>query len=112
MKKDQYKVVIVGFAHVHINDVAQHYFDNPRIDLAACADAVRRGRIDAPAPTAAPAASDDGSWTCENGHSGNTGNFCTECGAARPAAHSCQSCGYDFGDTTPKFCPNCGKPVA
>ena len=29
------------------------------------------------------------SWTCENGHEGNTGNFCTECGApklAGPAA--------------------------
>ena len=27
---------------------------------------------------------DDGTWTCENGHSGNTGKFCPECGAARP----------------------------
>lgn len=31
-----------------------------------------------------PAEQDDGSWTCENGHEGNTGNFCTECGAAKP----------------------------
>lgn len=27
---------------------------------------------------------DDGTWTCENGHTGNTGNFCSECGAKKP----------------------------
>jgi hypothetical protein len=27
---------------------------------------------------------DDGTWTCENGHAGNTGNFCSECGAKKP----------------------------
>lgn len=36
----------------------------------------------APAPQDAPA--DDGTWTCPNGHSGNTGKFCPECGAPRP----------------------------
>lgn len=40
MKKDKYKVVIAGLAHVHINDVAKHFADNPRIDLCACADTV------------------------------------------------------------------------
>ena len=70
--------------------------------------------ITAPAPGApAPAApSGDGSWTCANGHSGNTGNFCSECGAPRPSADKCASCGYEFGDSTPKFCPNCGQPVS
>ena len=24
-------------------------------------------------------------WTCVNGHEGNTGKFCTECGAPKPA---------------------------
>ncbi len=51
MRKEQYKAVIIGFAHVHINDVAQHFFDNPRIDLAACADIrprVEELRTDAP----------------------------------------------------------------
>lgn len=33
-----YKVCIVGFAHVHINDVARHFFDHPEIDLVGCAD--------------------------------------------------------------------------
>ena len=62
----------------------------------------------APAP-AAP--TDDESWTCPNGHSGNTGKFCGECGAPRPVAisNTCPNCGYDFGDQTPsKFCPECG----
>lgn len=40
MKKEQYKVVIVGFAHVHINDVAAHFAQNPRINLCAGADMV------------------------------------------------------------------------
>lgn len=38
MKKDRYRVAIVGFGHVHINDVAAHFAGNPRIDLCACAD--------------------------------------------------------------------------
>lgn len=38
MKKECYKVVIAGLAHVHINDVAAHFAENPRIDLSACAD--------------------------------------------------------------------------
>lgn len=53
----------------------------------------------------------DGSWTCPNGHSGNTGNFCTECGVPKPEEVKpafCANCGYAFGDTVPNFCPNCG----
>ncbi|QTE67031.1 WG repeat-containing protein [Clostridiales bacterium] len=37
-----------------------------------------------PEATAQPAEEPDGTWTCENGHSGNTGKFCSECGAAKP----------------------------
>lgn len=33
---------------------------------------------------AKPAKEEDGTWTCENGHEGNTSNFCTECGALKP----------------------------
>ena len=36
----QYRVVIIGFAHMHINDVASHFYENPRTDLVACADTV------------------------------------------------------------------------
>lgn len=33
-----YRVVIIGFAHMHINDVARHFYDCPRTELVACAD--------------------------------------------------------------------------
>ena len=38
MKKEHYRVVIVGFAHVHVNEVAGHFFRHPRIRLCAAAD--------------------------------------------------------------------------
>ena len=38
MSKDAYTAVIVGFAHVHINDVAAHFAASPRIRLSDCAD--------------------------------------------------------------------------
>lgn len=37
-----YKVCIVGFAHVHINDVAAHFAEHPQIDLCGCADIAAR----------------------------------------------------------------------
>jgi len=63
-------------------------------------------------PVREPAAQDDGTWICANGHGGNTGNFCSECGSPRPAEETqpthCANCGFEFGETVPKFCPNCG----
>ena len=38
MKK--YRVVIIGFGHMHINDVASHFYENPRTEIVACADTV------------------------------------------------------------------------
>ena len=62
------------------------------------------------------AAADDGSWTCENGHAGNTGKFCSECGAPKPVEEApltaCPNCGYEFGENIPKFCPECGTKIA
>ena len=63
------------------------------------------------AQAAAPAAA--GGWDCECGQKGNTGNFCSNCGAKkpeRPAAAFCTNCGNQL---TPgaKFCPNCGNKV-
>lgn len=37
---NRYKVAIIGFAHMHINDVAAHFHDHPQINLCACADTV------------------------------------------------------------------------
>ena len=67
----------------------------------------------------APAA---GSWTCpECGKTGNTGNFCDDCGAKKPGAGSsasaqsgwnCPECGKT--GNTGNFCADCGarKPGA
>ena len=57
---------------------------------------------------AAPAAA---GWTCAGcGKTGNTGNFCAECGSPRPveaAGWTCASCGtVNKG----KFCAECGAP--
>ena len=54
-----------------------------------------------------PAAAQAGSWTCECG-TVNTGNFCPNCGKAKPmpASWTC-SCGTV---NTGNFCSNCGKP--
>ena len=62
-----------------------------------------------PAP-AAPAAPAGSGWTCQCG-TVNTGNFCTECGGAKPAAGWTCACG---SVNKGKFCPNCGakKPAA
>lgn len=35
-----YNVVIIGFAHMHINDVAQHFYEHPATNLVACADTI------------------------------------------------------------------------
>lgn len=45
-------------------------------------------------------------WNCACGNGGNTGKFCSECGAPRPAAAWTCSCGtVNKG----KFCPECGS---
>lgn len=50
---------------------------------------------------------DNGTWTCSCGTSGNTGKFCSECGSPRPTDSSwiCL-CGTK---NTGKFCSECGK---
>ncbi len=45
--------------------------------------------------------------SCSCGKTGNTGNFCGECGAAKPAAGWQCSCG---AVNKGKFCSECGKP--
>lgn len=47
-------------------------------------------------------------WTCACGQV-NAGNFCANCGTAKPAANWTCSCGQV---NTGNFCPNCGKSRA
>ena len=55
----------------------------------------------------APAGAVAGTWTCRCGHT-NTGNFCTDCGAPKPAVGwICPNCGRHC-DATTNFCTNCG----
>jgi len=35
-----YKVVIIGFGHMHVNDVGACFYEHPRTELVACADTV------------------------------------------------------------------------
>lgn len=75
------------------------------LDIAAPEQAVSAE----PASSAEPAEAGAETWTCENGHEGNTGKFCTECGAKR--LDKCPECGYEFDGPAPKFCPECGTAL-
>ena len=65
----------------------------------------------AKAPIEIEPALEPGQWKCECG-SVNSGKFCTNCGAKKPASYRCDKCGWmpDDPTTPPKFCPNCGDP--
>ncbi len=68
------------------------------------------GQQQAVQPTPAPAAPAVGGWKCSCGVE-NTGKFCTECGASKPAEGWKCSCGHV---NKGKFCAECGakKPAA
>ena len=55
------------------------------------------------------AASQPAGWTCSCGHTGNTGKFCGECGAPKPAPAGEWKCACGAVNTG-KFCGECGKP--
>ncbi|MHC5269771.1 SPFH domain-containing protein [Enterococcus sp. LJL98] len=60
-------------------------------------------------------------WTCPQCGTTNTGNFCSQCGTAKPQAAAanpvsiqlkCHACGkpVELSTGVPKFCPECGQP--
>lgn len=52
-------------------------------------------------------AADADTWTCTNGHQGNTGNYCTRCGLPRNDSWTCSGCGTR--GNTDAYCPTCGR---
>lgn len=65
---------------------------------------MERDRQAAPAAPTAPV----GGWTCACGQV-NTGKFCAECGAQKPASSGSWTCACG-ASCTGKFCPECGSP--
>ncbi len=53
-------------------------------------------------------------WNCGCGMTGLSGNFCSECGAARPPKISevePWDCKCGMNENTGKYCCNCGMPI-
>ena len=87
-------------------------FDPSACDVSGAAPAPEAPEAEA-APEAEPEAPADEpeTWTCENGHEGNTGKFCTECGAPRPEPaedDGTWTCENGHEGNTGNFCPECG----
>jgi len=49
-------------------------------------------------------------WTCADGHTGNTGKFCKDCGGSKPETPGKWACGCGEKENLGKFCMACGKP--
>ncbi len=60
-------------------------------------------------PVSSVSGSGTAGWTCSCGRSGNTGKFCTECGAPKPVAAEGWICACGAVNKG-KFCSECGKP--
>lgn len=92
--------VIVGY---DVNRVYSVYTVEQQADVGAALEDI--GNL-----AAQVVAQQDGGWDCVCG-SHNSGNFCPECGAARPADKLvCTNCGFEPAPgETPKFCSECGN---
>ena len=85
---------------------AQQQQQQAAADTWKCAcGAQNSGKFCANCGAAKPAPA--GAWKCACG-SVNTGKFCSECGSAKPAAARCVKCGVELAPGA-KFCPECGE---
>ncbi len=64
-----------------------------------------------PAVAAGFVAAGGETWNCSCGATGNTGNFCGNCGSPKPQPAACAKCGQAM-EAGMKFCPNCGTPAS
>ena len=65
-------------------------------------------------PVSASNPTGGGAWLCPSCGAQNNGKFCSDCGNVKPVARSCCSnCGWSpaEGQSLPKFCPECGRPL-
>ena len=76
----------------------------------ACGQAGNTGKFCQECGAAKPAPA--AGWQCACG-ARSEGKFCPECGARRPAAVKCDKCGWRpaEGERAGKFCPECGDPI-
>ena len=64
------------------------------------------------AGTAASLAEAGSAWVCPDCGNETSGNFCGECGAARPAEIVCPGCGATYAADAPnRFCTECGAKL-
>lgn len=56
-----------------------------------------------------PQAEQSDTWDCECGQTGNAGKFCSNCGAKKPEAETSWDCTCGQTGNTGNFCNNCGK---
>lgn len=77
--------------------------------LPGGADAQTLYQMGARQAAAQPAPAPAAGWKCACGQSGNTGKFCTACGAPKPEAPTVWVCSCGTKNSG-KFCSECGKP--
>ena len=99
---------MMGFMGMNMAQMAGGMNANQLFQMSAQQPAAPAPVAPAPAPVAPAAAAN--SWTCACGMV-NTGKFCTDCGASKPADGWTCACG---AVNKGKFCPECGakKPAA
>lgn len=102
---------ILGVANMNAINAVGGNFENPGTPAGGWTcpkcGTVSTGNFCTNCGTAKPAPA--AGWTCPKCGATNTGNFCTSCGTAKPVAGVCPHCGQPVEGS--KFCPHCGKQL-
>ncbi|MBR3275746.1 MAG: SPFH domain-containing protein [Eubacterium sp.] len=111
---------MTGFMGVNMASQAGGMNANDLYNMGAQQQAAAQAQAEAAAKSQAEAAASAAAaqakqWFCPNCGTANSGNFCMNCGHAKPAGaktYRCSKCGWipENPAQPPKFCPNCGDP--